>query len=80
MEEWDDKFFVSLVKKRRYDDMEGVEDSSTCVTALLQLLKTKKKKKTEKDVKRRLLLDNCWTCFTNLFLSFDFNVAIKSAH
>ena len=59
MEEWDDKFFVSLVKKRRYDDMEGVEDSSTCVTALASIAKNEKKKKTEKDVKRRLLLDNC---------------------
>ena len=39
MEEWDDKFFVSLVKKRRYDDMEGVEDSSTCVTALASIEK-----------------------------------------
>ena len=45
MEEWDDKFFVSLVKKRRYDDMEGVEDSSTCVTALASIAKNEKKKK-----------------------------------
>ena len=48
MEEWDDKFFVSLVKKRRYDDMEGVEDSSTCVTALASIAKNEKKKKKPK--------------------------------
>ena len=56
MEEWDDKFFVSLVKKRRYDDMEGVEDSSTCVTALASIAKNEKKKKNRKGREKKVII------------------------
>ena len=62
MEEWDDEFFESLVKKRRCDDMEGDEDSSACVTAVASIAKNEKKKKqNEKNVPRinAEILGNC---------------------
>ena len=45
MEEWDNEFFESLVKKRRCDDMEGEEDSIACVTAVASIAKNEKKQK-----------------------------------
>ena len=45
MEEWDDEFFESLVKKRRCDDMEGDEDSSACVTAVDSIANNEKEQK-----------------------------------
>ena len=42
MEEWDDGFFESLVKKIRCDDMEGDEDSSACVTAVASIANNEK--------------------------------------
>ena len=41
MEEWDDEFFESLVKKR-WDDTEGDQDSSACVAAAASIANNEK--------------------------------------
>ena len=53
MEEWDDEFFESLVKKRRCDDVEGDEDSSACVTAVDSIANNEKEQKERAEDKCR---------------------------
>ena len=45
MEECDDEFFESLAKKRRYDDMEGYENSRACATAVASIASDEKERK-----------------------------------
>ena len=58
MEEWDDEFFESLVKKKRCDDMERDEDSSVCVSAVASIAKNEKNEKNEPRINAEIL-GNC---------------------
>ena len=80
MEEWDDEFFESLVKKRRCDDMEGDEDSSACVTAVASIANNEKERK-------ELAKDKCrdtgklwWEDVYNHWKDQDFKSKIRINH